>query len=207
MTETLLSLVAEQGVFILFLTTFFSCLALPVPASLLMLTGGAFVASGDLSAAETFVACLLGAVAGDQTGFLLAQQIEKRLSGFLEKHPDSKSAMAKARVFSERWGGPGVFFSRWLFSPLGPYVNFTVGAAGVGWLRFTIWDLLGEITWVCIYLGLGFSFANQIESLSALLGNISGLLAALVVTMALGFALRRALHPPKKAKPAASKRP
>ena len=51
MTEWLLGLVPQYGMYLLAVCTFASCLALPIPASMLMLAAGGFVASGDLSLA------------------------------------------------------------------------------------------------------------------------------------------------------------
>jgi len=194
MTQTLLALISEQGALILFVVTFLSCLAMPVPASLMMLTAGAFVASSDLSAPLIVVACLSGAVLGDQVGFALARRLQEALDGYLSRRPKRAALMVKARAFTDRWGGPGVFFSRCLVSPLGPYVNLTAGATGLSWPRFLIWDILGEITWVLLYLGLGYLFASQLTAISNILLNLSGLLAALVVTLGLGLALLRALR-------------
>ena len=91
------------------------------------------------------------------------------------------------------WGGLGVFFSTWLVAPLGPWVNFAAGATGLPWRRFTIWDVLGETVWVTIYIGLGFSFASQIETVADILGNTVGLLAALVVAGAMAAWIRAVL--------------
>ena len=49
---------------------------------------------------------------------------------------------AEARL--RKWGGPGIFFTRWLVTPLGPAVNLISGFAGYSWLRFLIWDFLGN---------------------------------------------------------------
>ena len=49
MTDWLLALVPQYGLWLLAATTFFSCLALPFPASIMMLTAGGFVAAGDLA--------------------------------------------------------------------------------------------------------------------------------------------------------------
>ena len=68
MSDYLLSLVPAWGPWLLAITTFLSCLALPVPASLMMITAGGFVASGDLVRWQIGAAALIGAVLGDQTG-------------------------------------------------------------------------------------------------------------------------------------------
>ncbi|MBD3765178.1 MAG: hypothetical protein IE927_10725 [Rhodobacterales bacterium] len=65
MTEALFALVPVWGAPAIGLITFLSCLALPVPASLAMLAGGAFVAAGDLALAPVARAALAGAVLGE----------------------------------------------------------------------------------------------------------------------------------------------
>ena len=68
MTEVILALAADYGVPLLFCVTFLSCLALPVPSSLLMLASGGFAAAGDLSLPAVAAAAFCGAVIGDNTG-------------------------------------------------------------------------------------------------------------------------------------------
>jgi membrane protein DedA with SNARE-associated domain len=86
----------------------------------------------------------------------------------------------------------GVFFSTWLVAPLGPWVNLAAGATGMGALRFTFWDALGEAIWVAIYVGLGYVFAANIDALSAVLGNAVAAITALAVAAGLGALLVRA---------------
>ena len=72
MTDWLLGLVPQYGLWLLAATTFFSCLALPFPASILMLTAGGFAAAGDLVLWQAFLAAAAGGVAGLQI-FLAAR--------------------------------------------------------------------------------------------------------------------------------------
>lgn len=194
LTDTLLALVPQYGAWLIALTTFASCLALPVPSSLLMLAGGAFAAGGDLSVSSIMAGAFLGAVLGDQVGFALGRWGAPWIDRFTRGHPKRQMLLDRARAFSQRWGGPGVFFSRWLVSPLGPYVNFLSGAARMNWARFSLWDLLGEAVWVTTYTGLGFAFASQIEALGTILGNASGVLAAGLMTVLLGMYLKARLR-------------
>lgn len=186
MTDLLLSLVADYGAVMLFVTTFLSCLAIPMPSSLMMLAGGGFIASGDLGLTTAVSAAYLGAVAGDQTGF----QIGRKAGAWLAHAPKRKALLDKANTLTTRYGGPGVFLSRWLFSPLGPYVNFGSGATGYTWSGFTLWGALGEAVWVILYVSLGYVFADRIIEVAEILGNASGFLAAGAVTIGLGFWLR-----------------
>ncbi|MBT8408072.1 MAG: VTT domain-containing protein [Alphaproteobacteria bacterium] len=194
MTETLLQLVASYGALVLGVATFLSCLAMPVPTSLMMLAGGAFVASGDLALASVAGAALTGAVFGDQAGYALGRSAGGRLLQEIERHPARARLVHKARGLLGRFGGTGVFLSRWLFSPLGPYVNLIGGAAGLGWARFSIASVLGETVWVALYIGLGAAFSSDVVLLADLLGNLVATLALVAVAAALGYLLLQRLR-------------
>ncbi len=191
MNDALIGLIPQYGVGLVFLATFLSCLALPVPSSLIMLAGGAFAAGGDLSLTGVSLGAWAGALLGDQVGFAIGRWGSQHIDALIARYPRRAVLIERARAFSERWGGPGVYFSRWLVSPLGPYVNFLAGSARMHWLRFSAWDAAGEATWVALYVGLGYGFAGQLEAVADVLGNLSGALAAGLVTLLLGRVLFR----------------
>ena len=176
MSDLVLSLVTEFGAYVIFASAFLSCLALPIPTSLMMLSGGAFVATGDLSLWTVVLAAYAGAVLGDQTGYVLA------------------------RALVERRGAVGVFFSTWLLAPLGPWVNFVAGATGFSWARFALWDILGEVIWVTTYVGLGYAFSSSIGTVADVMGNIVGLLVAVTVAIAMGLWIRTILRQQRRAR-------
>lgn len=193
MIEAILAAVPVYGLWIVTLTTYLSCLAVPIPASLVMLSAGAFAAAGDLSGPWAAVLAWAGAVLGDQTGFRIGRRGGSLASRFA---PDGRAAtlMTRAETLADRYGGPGVFLSRWLLSPLGPYMNLVAGAARMDWLSFTLWGAAGEACWVAIYIGLGLVFADRIEAVAVLASDFTGLLAAGAVALALGLWLRAALR-------------
>ncbi|MCG6116192.1 MAG: DedA family protein [Mesorhizobium sp.] len=189
MTEIAFGLVSTYGIILILLATYLSCLGLPVPTSLIMLAGGGFVASGDLAATHVLLAALTGSVLGDQTGYHIGRFGGAAITSRLEGEPHRAVVFARARRIVDRWGGVGVFFSTWLFSPLGPYVNLLAGATRMGWARFTLWDTAGEAIWVGVYVGLGYAFSSRITQLADLLGNSIAFLTAGVVTVLLGVLL------------------
>ncbi len=191
MTEALVDLVARYGPLVIFLSCFLSCLLLPIPSSLLMLAGGAFVASGDLVGWQVAGAAWLGAVLGDQTGFRLGRVGTAPLERLAAGRPRRARLIERGRALVDQRGGLGVFLSTWLFAPLGPWVNIVAGAAGLGWLRFSVWDAAGEAVWVGLYVGLGYGFAEQFEIVADMAGSISGLVAAGAVALLLGLYLFR----------------
>lgn len=189
MTDTVFALIVSYGPVVLFLVTFMSCLALPVPASLMMLAGGGFVASGEIAASAAVIAAFAGAILGDQAGYFIGRAGGARIERWMDANPHRADLRTRSLRMIERWGGQGVFFSRWLVSPLGPYVNLIAGASTLSWARFAFWGSLGEAIWVALYVGLGAAFSARIAQLADLLGSASGFLAGLVITGVLSYFL------------------
>lgn len=180
MTDWLLALVPQYGVWLLAGSTFLSCLALPIPASILMLAAGGFASAGDLSMTGAAGAALAGAVAGDQTGYFAGRAGG---AGLIARLGQRAQPVAKATELLARRGDLAVFLSRWLVSALGPYVNVAAGAAGQGWHRFTLAAVAGEAVWVALYVGLGYAFTGNLQAASAMATDMLGFLAAGAVAL------------------------
>ncbi|MDP1668321.1 DedA family protein [Phaeovulum sp.] len=184
MTETLLALLPTWGPWLLATTTFLSCLMLPIPASMLMLAGGALVATGDLALPAAAGGALAGAIAGDQVGFFAGRGAGRFLPRLRGKRA---RAMARARQKLRRNGNAAVFFSRWLFAPLGPSVNVAAGALGHPHRAFTLAGMAGEVVWVGLYVGIGYAFGANLEAATELASSTLGLLAAFAALVVFGW--------------------
>lgn len=191
MTETLLALVPEWGAVLVALANFLACMALPIPASLIMLAGGAFAASGDLPFGLVWASALAGAVLGDQAGFALGRIAGGPVLAWMGARRKSGRLMQRAVAWLRDKQRPAVFYSRWLVSALGPYVNLAAGAARLPWPGFVVASASGEAIWVTIYLGLGYWFSADIQALGSTLGNLGLAVAAGVVALLLGRVLWR----------------
>jgi membrane protein DedA with SNARE-associated domain len=194
MTETIFGLVSDYGAYVIFVSAFLSCLALPIPTSLMMLTGGAFVASGDLSIWTVATAAYTGAVLGDQAGYFIGRYGGSPLVAHLARSPARAVVIDRAKALVDKRGGMGVFLSTWAVAPLGPWVNFIAGATRLSWRRFAIWDVLGETVWVTVYVGLGYVFMDQVATVAEIMGDVIGLLVALVVAAGAALWLRAVMR-------------
>ena len=191
MTEWLLALVPAWGPWLLAACTYFACLALPVPASILLLAAGSYAAAGDLSLVAAISATLAAAFLGDQTMYAVGRGGG---TGLLDRLGSRAQPIARARDLLARRGAVVVFLSRWLISALGPYVNLAAGASGMSWARFTLWGLLGEAVWLGLYLGLGYVFTGNLEAASAFAVRILLFLGVTAVAVGLGLWLGTAIR-------------
>lgn len=187
MTDWLLGLVPQYGLWLLAATTFLSCLALPLPASILMLTAGGFAAAGDLVLWQAFGAAAAGGIAGDQLGYWAGRGFGARVLARLRRDTGRDRLLAKADALIDRRGVLAVFLTRWLLSPLGPYVNLVAGSTGYGWGRFTAAGAAGEAVWAGLYVGFGYGFAGNVEAASEALGSALGMVAGAGAVLALGY--------------------
>jgi len=196
MNDQLLSLVSQYGAPALFLVVAIAAVGAPLPITLLLIVAGSMVAQGAMNLWWVIGAASLGSILGDQAGYAIGrwggQAAVTRLSRWMGKRVDLQAMEAKAR----NWGGPGIFLTRWLLSPLGPWINFASGTAGYPWHRFIFWDSLGEITGAVIYISAGRIFSDRVMALDGVLGNatwaVVGLLAAGILGRQLVAYLRRA---------------
>jgi membrane protein DedA with SNARE-associated domain len=130
-----------------------------------------------------------GSILGDQAGYAIGRwggpAVVTKLNALFGKRVNLQAMEAKAKA----WGGPGIFITRWLLSPLGPCINLASGTTGYPWRRFLIWDALGEITGAVVYISLGLFFSDRVMALYAVLGDLTWAIAALLAAIILGYQL------------------
>jgi membrane protein DedA with SNARE-associated domain len=187
MTAWVLALVPQYGLWLIAAVTFLSCLALPFPASIIMLTAGGFAAAGDLVGWQVFLAAAAGAIAGDQIGYLAGRGYGSPLLARLGRDPGREKLLARAHEMMDRQGISAIFFSRWLVSPLGPWVNLVAGSMGYAWLKFSTVGIAGEAVWAGLYVGTGYAFAGNVEAASSTLGSALGMIAGAGAVGVLGY--------------------
>lgn len=188
-------LLADYGPPAMALVLGLSCLGLPLPASLMMLAMGSMVEQGDADLWVVMAWGIGGSIAGDQLGYALGRIGGQSAAERHARRLGAEKGFEEARRLSAKWGGPGVFFTRWLISPIGPWVNLVAGVTGFSWAAFTAWGAAGEVVWVTLYVGLGILFSQSIQSLADLVGDLSGFLAAGAVAVGLGLLLWRSRRP------------
>jgi membrane-associated protein len=186
-TEALMLFVSEYGALALFVILAVNCLGVPFPTSLIMLAAGSLVEQGEMALVAVLAGSIAGAVAGDQLGYFIGRFGGDRAARPLAARLNAGVAIARAEAFMQKWGGIGVFLTRWLLSPLGPYVNFVAGMTRYSWPSFSFWDLLGESLWVVGYVMLGVTFSRSVQNLASLLGNFTWFLVFAAATLFLGW--------------------
>ncbi len=178
MTDTLLALVPTYGLWLILAALPLSCMALPVPSSILVMAAGGFAAAGDMVLWQVQAVAFAGFVAGDQIVYGMARAGGAPLVDRMKARPATGPVFSRAETMLQTRGPVAVFLSRTIFSPVGPYVGFLSGAMRVGWPGFTLAAVAGAAVWALAYSLLGYVFATRITQVAGMIGNGLGIILA-----------------------------
>lgn len=190
-TDQVLAEVLVYGVPLLFAVVAIASVGVPFPVSLTLVAAGSFAKQGEMRLLPVILAGSLAAILGDQIGYGLARWGGRGLVIRISRRIGGESKIKKAEALTKKWGGIGIFFSRWLVTQLGPWLNVTSALAGYPWRRFILWDVLGEVLWVVLYVMLGYFFSDRVQYIAEILGNLAWAILALIVAIILGWKLFR----------------
>ncbi|HEY0407587.1 MAG TPA: DedA family protein [Pyrinomonadaceae bacterium] len=189
LSDYLLSTLGVYGLPVLFGTLLIGCIGVPMPASLLLLAAGSFTEQGEMSLWPVLALSAAGAILGDNVGYALGRWGGRRVYGLLGRLMGGEQRLTEAEAWLKRRQGAAVFFSRWLLTPLGPVVNITSGLTNYSWPRFLLYDVLGELLWVALYVMLGRFFSDRVQEMGELLGDFVWMIVGLLVALVLGWKL------------------
>ncbi len=199
MLDQLLAALTEYGSPALFIVVAIAAIGVPVPVTLLLIVTGSLAAQGSINLWLAIVIASVGSVAGDQIGFMVGRWGGKKLVAKFTWLIGNAARLKKLDAKAKRWGGAGVFFSRWLVTPLGPWINLASGAANYSWLRFTVWDILGESFGAALFILLGHVFSDRVQEVGAIFGDLTCAIVGVLVAAFLGWKLFLNRRPAGKA--------
>jgi membrane protein DedA with SNARE-associated domain len=197
MNDRLLALVSQYGAPALFGIVAIAAVGVPLPITLLLILAGSMISQNAMNFWWAIAAAGAGSILGDQAGYAIgrwggAEAVEK-----LSRRFGGREGVRTMEAKAQAWGGPGIFVTRWLLTPLGPWINLASGTAGYPWHRFLFWDALGELTGAAVYISLGRYFSDRVMALSAVLGDLSWAAVALIAALIFGYRLLSRLRRPR----------
>lgn len=193
--DQLLGALSLYGIPVLIIAIFLVSVGVPfIPISLMLVAAGSFAAQGSMTFWQVILFSTLAAIIGDQVGYGVSRWGGRRMVQRITNKVGGKSKIEQSEALAKKWGGAGIFLSRWLITSLGPWLNVTSGIAKYPYGRFLFWDVAGELVWVCLYVTLGYIFSDRVQYLAELLGNLGFALLAFLVAILLGWQLVKYLR-------------
>lgn len=187
LTDALLTSVVTYGPLALGLVLFLASLGLPLPSTLLVLAGGAFIQQGVLSWPGTVAVGLASVVLGD----MLSYGVGRGLRGPIQARLGHTASWKQAERQFARRAPLAIYLTRCLLTQIALPINLIAGSSAYPFGRFASVVFAGELTWLLGYGSLGYAFGSQWEAISDLVSNFSGVLLGLLLLGAGGYALFR----------------
>ena len=190
MPEWLLDLFARYGYGVVFVGVLLENAGLPVPGETALLAGAALAHFGRLSIYWVVLTAILGAILGDNVGFLIGRRGGRALA---ERH-GWRVGLTAARLrmfdgFFERYGARTVFIARFV-TGLRVFGAVLAGASGLPWRTFLLYNASGAVVWSASIGAAGYLLAYSWQTLERWIGR-SGVAALVLVGLAVGFTLLR----------------
>ena len=182
---------SHGGYYILFLMTFLETalfFGFIVPGESIVVISGLLASKGVMDLKTVFLISALGAILGDQTGYVIGREFGQKL---IVKYGSrlflKKAYISETERFFENHGGKTVFlgrFAAWLRA-MSPFV---AGTSKMSYLKFLFFNAAGGLVWAAGYSTVGYLAGDSWEKIRHYLGE-AGLLI-LITAAALYFTWR-----------------
>ncbi len=146
-------------------------MGLPLPGESLLIAAAIYAATtGDLAIQWLVLSAAIGAVMGDNFGYLIGQRLGRPA---LERYGPKVGLTVPRQKLGQylffKYGGSVVFFGRFI-AFLRTFAALLAGANRMAWGRFLLWNALGGIGWTCLYGFGGYLLGKQVERFSGPIG-------------------------------------
>ncbi len=180
---------ANWGYLGIFVCVFVGNLGIPVPEETVMLVAGFLAGRAILDLRVVYLVCVLSAVTGDCCGFLVGRHGGQRIVARLTtRFVTMRQRYERLQIFFHTHGSKAVFMARFIAG-----VRFMAGpmagAAGMPFLRFLGWNLLGAIVWCTTVVTIGYLVGDELYRVTEMAHHAQRwiALAALVLCFGLWF--------------------
>ena len=188
MIEFMEPLVQRYGYWLVGVVICLESMGLPLPGESLLIAAALYAAAtGNIAIELVVLAAAVGAIVGDNLGYLVGQRLGKpALERWGPKVMLTVPRQRLGQYLFFRYGGVVVFFGRFV-AFLRVFAALLAGANGMAWGRFLFWNALGGVVWTCLY-GFGAYFlGQQALRLAGSFGLVMGAVGVVVVVGAVWF--------------------
>jgi membrane protein DedA with SNARE-associated domain len=183
----------SYGYFVVALVILAEGAGIPLPGETILLLAGAYAGAGNLDIRWVILAAALGAIAGDNLGYLLGRRGGRALLvRYGHTFRVGESHLARTEAFYARHGAKTVFFARFI-AVLRTLSSLLAGANRMPYRRFAPWNAAGGIVWAVLIGSLGSVFGSQWRQVAHWIGRAGMLLALTALVAVLVVIFRRRL--------------
>ncbi|UZD56119.1 DedA family protein [Caldimonas aquatica] len=130
-----------------------------LPGDSLLFVVGALCGAGVMNLPLAMILLLVAAIAGDQINYTIGRYVGPKVFRWEQSRFFNRAAFDQAHAFYERYGGITIVLAR--FMPfIRTFAPFVAGVAEMSRGKFTFYNVLGAVLWVCGLTTAGYLFGN-----------------------------------------------
>lgn len=189
-TSTLQHLLDRFGYFIVALFVAIESSGIPFPGETTLILAAVYAGTGRLAISGVIAAGAIGAILGDNVGYLVGRYGGRPLVLKYGKYVHIKPEhIDRAERFFDKHGDKTVFFGRFV-AVLRAWAAFLAGTNKMPWPRFLLFNAAGGITWAIVYGLLGYFLGHNLPLLDRIVKGLGiGGFALAVVVVVVAFAI------------------
>jgi membrane protein DedA with SNARE-associated domain/rhodanese-related sulfurtransferase len=170
--ETVLHLITQYGLVVVFVCILAEQLGVPFPGFGLLVITGALAARGQLSVFGLLAVAVLACLMADHVWYAIGRRSGRKVLKLLCKislSPDS--CVRQTESIFTRFGPPSLTVAKFI-PGFASMATALAGAMRIAPMAFLIFDFIGSALWASAGLGLGWLFSSAIDDILATLGEL-----------------------------------
>ncbi len=189
--DVLIHLLDEYGYGLVFIVIGLEAMGVPLPGESMIIGAAIYsAATGKLHIAGVIGAAVLGAIMGDNFGYLIGRWAGFRLlRRYGAKVGLTDKRLQLGRYLFARQGGKVVFFGRFI-AILRTFVALLAGANQMHWRTFLLWNAVGGVVWATTYGTAAYLLGDAIRRIEGPVAIGLAVIGVIVIGVAVVF-LRR----------------
>jgi membrane protein DedA with SNARE-associated domain len=186
--EKFYPLIENYGYVIVLFGVMLGTMGIPFPSAAILLAAGVLVQQGHLDLWYAIVVGILGAVIGNQIGYLVGHRAGRafvlKWGRYIKLTPER---LEQVEGLFARHGGRAVFVARF-FSVFRVLEALVAGISRMRWGTFVFYSVLSGAVWATVVVLVGYFFGESWGTAQGWSGRVP-LLLVLLLGVALGFYL------------------
>lgn len=177
---------SKGGYYIIFIMTYLETalfFGFILPGESIVVIAGLLASKGMLDFKNVFLVAALGAILGDQTGYMIGREFgQKLIFKYGDKFFFKREYLSETGKFFEKHGGKTVFigrFAAWLRA-MSPFV---AGLSRMNYAKFLFFNAAGGLLWALGFSLLGYFLGDSWQQIKHVMGQAGffALVAAVVI--------------------------
>lgn len=186
-----ISTIGYPGVFIsVFLESFFA----PIPSEIILPFSGFVASTGKMNLIFVIVIATVAAYLGSLPFYFIGKWGEKPVINFINKYGKYLFIQQKDvdKVFGafDKYGKGVVFFGRFI-PMIRTLISFPAGVAKMQFARFSMYTLLGSLTWNILLTYAGYQLGDHWSVVSKWIEKYQNVILVLIIIAVLLYIIRR----------------